>query len=105
MTHLRKRGGVRTRRTKQLMIPTPETLRRAGEIIAGIERLQTELAGLFVGSGPGRGRGKARGGEGRAAAGGGRKRRVMSPGARARIAAANKARWAKYRAEKKGGGK
>ena len=83
------------------MIPSVDTLRRAGEILSEIEKLQAELVGLFGGSGaaavaaaPKR--------RGRPPGSGVGKRRKMSPEARARIAAAAKARWAKYRADKKG---
>lgn len=83
------------------MIPTIETLRRAGEILQEIENLQKELTGLFGGSAASASvavSGKKRG----RPPGGGGKRRTMSTEARARIAAAAKARWAKYRADKKG---
>ncbi len=83
------------------MIPTIETLRRAGEILQEIESLQKELTSLFGGSTAsaavavtGKKRGRPPG-----------KRRTMSADARARIAAAAKARWAKYRADKKGAAK
>lgn len=87
------------------MIPTIETLRRAGEILQEIENLQKELTGLFGGSGASAGlavTGKKRG---RPPGSAGGKRRTMSAEARARIAAAAKARWAKYRADKKGAAK
>ena len=86
------------------MIATVDTLRRAGEILREIEGLQNELAGLFAGGPTGNRRGRPAGGGVAGAGGGGggsRKRRKMSPEARARIAAAAKARWARYRAEKK----
>lgn len=88
------------------MIPSTDTLRRAGEILAEIESLQTELAGLFSGGRGGRrgARGGGRAAAAAAAAGSGKRRR-MSPEAKARIAAAAKARWARYRAEKKGADK
>jgi len=80
------------------MIPSADTLKRAAEILAEIESLQSELAGLFggtaVSSVGGKRRGRPPG-----------KRRKMSPEARARIAAAAKARWARYRADKKSAGK
>ncbi len=75
------------------MIPSADTLKRAGEILQEIENLQGELAGLFGSSvavaAPKR-RGRPPG-----------KRRKMSPEARARIAAAATERWARYRADKK----
>ena len=83
------------------MIPTVDTLRRAGEILKEIEQLQGELAGLFGSAPAARRRGRP---AGRAAAAG-KSRRQMSPEARARIAAAAKARWARYRAEKKSAAK
>lgn len=77
------------------MIPSADTLKRASEILAEIEALQAELVGLFgasagVASGVSKRRGRPPG-----------KRRKMSPEARARIADAAKARWARYRADKK----
>lgn len=84
------------------MIPSAETLHRAGRIIQEIEALQAELAGLFGGDGGGRRRaprGRPAGAikaEGR----GSGKRREMSLEAKARIAAAARARWAKYREAK-----
>lgn len=76
------------------MIPSADTLKRAAEILEEIEKLQGELVGLFgasatVGASAKR-RGRPPG-----------KRRKMSPEARERIAAAAKARWARYRADKK----
>jgi hypothetical protein len=79
------------------MIPSADTLRRAGEILQEIEQLQTELVGLFgssAGQAPKARRGRPPG-----------KRRRMSPEARARIAAAARARWARYRVDKKGANK
>lgn len=80
------------------MIPSVDTLRRAGEILQEIEKLRAELVGLFGESSrvvaPKARRGRPPG-----------KRRKMSPEARARIAEAAKARWARYRVEKKSGGK
>ena len=78
------------------MIVSPESIKRAGEIIQTIETLQGDLARLFGGqalevSAPKR-RGRPPGSVG--------KRRGMSAEGRARIAAAAKARWARFRAEK-----
>lgn len=90
------------------MIPTAETLQRAGDIIRQIEALQAELAGLFGGGSPSRGSaGKRRGRPpvaakaASAAPAAGKRQHRMSAEGRARIAAAAKARWAKFRAEKK----
>lgn len=87
------------------MIPSAETLRRAGDILKEIEQLQGELAGLFGGAPTGKRRGRPPGSGAGTAARGIRKRRKMSSEARARIAEAAKARWARYRAEKKSGSK
>ncbi|MBL9139053.1 MAG: hypothetical protein JNK85_24510 [Verrucomicrobiales bacterium] len=79
------------------MIPSIESLRRASEIIREIEALQGELAGLF-GSGaasPAAGRRRGR------PPGSGKKARNMSAEGRARIAAAARARWARFHAAKK----
>lgn len=82
------------------MIPSVDTLRRASEILKEIEQLQGELAGLFGGASTARRRGRPPG-----KTGGPKSRRQMSPEARARIAAAAKARWARYRADKKAAAK
>lgn len=77
------------------MIPSPDAVRRASEILERIERLQSELAGLFSGAkAPVAAKGR------RAGKGAGKRR--MSPEARERIARAARERWAKYRAAKKG---
>jgi sugar phosphate isomerase/epimerase len=92
------------------MIPTSDTIQRASEILRQIESLQAELAGLFSGGRVVVATPKRRGrppGSGKAAAaalapeGAPKKRRKMSAEARARIAAAAKARWAKFHAERK----
>lgn len=83
------------------MIPSVDTLRRAGEILAEIEKLRSELLELF-GEETGTVVKRARRGRPPGTKG---KRRKMSPEARARIAAAAKARWAKYRADKKAASK
>lgn len=83
------------------MIPSVDTLRRAGEILAEIEKLRSELLELF-GDEAGTVAKRVRRGRPPGTKG---KRRKMSPEARARIAAAAKARWAKYRADKKGASK
>jgi len=89
------------------MIPTPDTIQRAAEILRQIEGLQGELAGLFgggslVGEPKRRGRPPGSGKAAKATAPDGttKKRRRMSAEGRARIAAAAKARWAKFHAEK-----
>ncbi len=88
------------------MIPSAESLQRANEILRQIESLQSELVSLFNGSGA-----RAAGGGTTAAPakrrgrppGSGKKRRQMSPEGRARIAAAARARWARYHAQQSGG--
>lgn len=79
------------------MIPTPETLRRAGEIIQQVEKLRVELLGLFGGAGVT----VAASGKRRGRPPGSGKGRRMSAAGRARIAAAAKARWARFRSAKK----
>jgi hypothetical protein len=83
-------------------IPSAATLRRAIEISEKIEKLEGELRAVLDGGSAG-----AAAPAPKAAAGAkrGRKRRRMSPEARARIVAAQKARWAKVRAEKAAGGR
>lgn len=83
------------------MIPDAQTLQRANEIVAQIDALRTELLGLFgsSGSAPAARRGKAPSSSSSAARP--KAARNMSAEGRARIAAAAKARWAKYRAAKK----
>jgi len=78
------------------MIVSAESIQRAGEILKEIEALQAELAGLFGTSKIGVVAPKRRG----RPPGSGGKRGNMSPEGRARIAAAAKARWAKFHAEK-----
>lgn len=81
------------------MIPSADTLRRAGEIVQEIGQLRSELARLFSDAG---GAVQVRSARTPAkSSAGGRKPRNMSPEARARIASAARARWAKYRADKK----
>lgn len=95
---------------------SPETLQRAKQIIDSIESLQSELAGLFGASvsvaAPAKRRGRPPGSGKRsvaavaaASAPGGKQRRNMSAEGRARIAAAAKARWARFRSEQKKAGK
>lgn len=87
------------------MIPTTETIRRASEILSQIESLQSELLGLFGGGTAAKRRGRPRKPSRAitvaAAVAPAKRRRKMSAEGRARIAAAAKARWAKFRAEKK----
>jgi len=86
------------------MIPSTDTIHRAAEILRQIEALQAELAGLFTGGSvvvatkrrgrpPGPGKASANRAPGKR-----RGPRTMSPEARAKIAAAQKARWVKFRA-------
>ncbi|MBL9137727.1 MAG: hypothetical protein JNK85_17780 [Verrucomicrobiales bacterium] len=79
------------------MIPSVDTLRRASEILEQIEKLQGELVAIFGGATGASMSGK----RGRPAG----KRRKMSREARERIAAAARARWARYRADKKSAAK
>lgn len=85
------------------MIVSPESIRRAAEIVQTIEQLQAELTGLFGGAPVAAPKRRGRPPGVRAAAQEepvqGRTRN-MSPEGRARIAAAAKARWARVRAEK-----
>lgn len=79
------------------MIPSADTLRRATEILEEIEKLQGELISIFGGAasaGKSGKRGRPQG-----------QRRKMSREARERIAAAARARWARYRADKKAAAK
>ena len=69
-----------------------EQIKRAGELIEELERIEGELQAIFAGGGAGRTATKQP-----AAAAAGRKKRTMSPAARERIAAAQRARWAKTR--------
>src|SRR5688572_21488085 len=72
---------------------TTDQLRRAVALKEQIESLEQQLGSLLNGhGGPGR-------------RGGPRGRRTMSPAARARIAAAQRARWARQKAGSKGPGK
>ena len=82
-------------------IPSAATLRRAIEISERIEKLEAELRSVLGGSSAG----AASAAPKAAPAKRGKKRRKMSPEARARIVAAQKARWAKVRAAKAAAGK
>lgn len=78
--------------------PSVAALRRAIELTEQIQKLESELQGLLGGSGVRVSTAAI------AASSTGtpeKKRRKMSPEARARIVAAQKARWAKVRAAKK----
>lgn len=84
------------------MIPTSDTLRRANQILQEIEGLQTELVRLFGGTGATAPKRRGRPpGSGKAPAATSaepvQRSRRMSPEGRARIAAAAKARWARFR--------
>ena len=68
-----------------------EQIKRAGELIEELERIEGELQAIFAGDGAGRTAAK------QPAAAAGSKKRTMSPAARARIASAQRARWAKAR--------
>lgn len=87
------------------VIVSPESIRRAAEIVQTIEQLQVELTGLFGGASAAAPAPKRRGrppgvrAAAQAEPAQGRTRN-MSPEGRARIAAAAKARWARVRAEK-----
>jgi hypothetical protein len=94
------------------MIPTTETIQRAAEILRQIESLQAELAGLFGGGSiltapkrRGRPPGSGKAAPPAPAPQGSTKKRRMSAEGRARIAAAAKARWAKFHAERKSSAK
>jgi hypothetical protein len=78
--------------------PSVAALRRAIEITERIEKLEAELKGVLAGQGSVAAMAAA---PAAPAAGPVKKRRKMSPEARARIVAAQKARWAKVRAAKK----
>lgn len=80
------------------------SLRRAADIQDKIEALQRELASLLGGKpaapAPAPAAAKPAAAKPAAASDGRRRRRNMSPEARARIGAAARARWARYRAQK-----
>ena len=79
-------------------IPSAATLRRAIEISEKIEKREAELRAVLAGSSAGAASAAPRAAA--AAKPARKKKRRMSPEARARIVAAQKARWAKVRAEK-----
>lgn len=86
------------------MIPSLNILQRATQLIQEIERHEAELVSLFRGAA--RGGPRAMAGIAKPASGGASKKgRNMSAEGRARIAAAAKARWEKFRAAKKSGAK
>lgn len=92
------------------MIPSLNILQRATQLIQEIERHESELVALFRGASRGGSRPMAKATTvakvAKSAAGGASKRgRNMSAEGRARIAAAAKARWEKFRAAKKAGAK
>jgi hypothetical protein len=69
---------------------SPEQIARANELVREMERIEVELQSLFgQGGNVGPSEGKSRVSE--------PKKRTMSPAARARIASAQRARWAKAR--------
>jgi hypothetical protein len=83
-------------------IPSAATLRRAIELSEQLEKLEAELRAVLAGSSPAPASAAPKAA---AVAKPGKKRRKMSPEARARIVAAQKARWARVRAEKAAAGK
>lgn len=72
--------------------PTPEQLKRALKISQEIQKLEAELAAILGG--------KSKGGS-KSGSSDSAPKRNMSPEARARIAEAQKKRWAKFNKEKK----
>lgn len=87
--------------------PSLQQLKRAIQISEKIEALQKELAGILGSSGAAGSTGKRKytrkaAAEGEETAPKKRKRAKFSPEARAKIAAAQKARWAKAKKEKAG---
>lgn len=84
------------------MIPSLSILQRAIQLIQEIEKHEAELVSLFRGAGRGRARADARIAK-PASVGASKRVRNMSAEGRARIAAAAKARWEKFRAAKKSG--
>jgi hypothetical protein len=85
-----------------ITIPSAATLRRAIEISERIEKLEAELRAVLAGTSVSA---VTAAPKAAAEAKPAKKRRKMSPEARARIVAAQKARWAKVRAEKAAGAK
>lgn len=93
------------------MIPTQETIQKASRIIAEIERLQAEMLSLFGGTAtPATSKAAGRRATKPAAAATasasaastpGKKKRNMTAAGRARIAAAARARWARFHAARK----
>lgn len=82
---------------------SPETILRAKNLIEGIEKLQNELAALFGGAAPAAAAAAAPAAPAKRRGrppGSGKKARNMSAEGRARIAAAARARWARFHAEK-----
>ena len=79
--------------------PSVASLRRAIEITEKIQSLEAELKAVLSGAAAPAAAARAPKADAPAKVKG-KKKRVMSPEARARIVAAQKARWAKVRAEK-----
>lgn len=78
-------------------LPSVDQLERAIEITREIEKLQDELAAVLGGTST-----RSLKKLGKAEKAGGRKKRIMSPEAKEKIAAAQRARWAKQKkADKK----
>lgn len=100
---LYSRSPVTGEHPRNKVIVSPESIRRAAEIVQTIEQLQAELTGLFGGAPAAAPKRRGRPPGVRSAQPGQSdqpKTRNMSPEGRARIAAAAKARWARVRAEK-----
>ena len=79
---------------------TAAALRRAAAIRDQIEKLQAQVTSILSGTAPRRGRKPGRVAKKAAPSAKPRKRRKLSPEARARIVAAVKARWAREKAGK-----
>ena len=72
----------------------PAQIKRAGQLIEELERIEGELQAIFAGGAGGAKSGRNTDGQSASAA---PKKRTMSAAARARIASAQRARWAKAR--------
>jgi hypothetical protein len=81
--------------------PSVAALRRAIELTEQIEKLEAELQGVLAGKQAAAAVAAPKAAASAPVSATGKKKRTMSPEARARIVAAQKARWAKVRAAKK----